>query len=87
MFGTSCNEIVSGGGVFNVAPEPASANFPIFLSYYEESMFSCGHYQSIRPVGPSSVLGDLLAIGGHDVATSLGFSTGDIITILFLISY
>ena len=45
-----------------------SLESPIFVAYYEETRFSAGHYQAMKPVSNGPVLKDLLSKGGRDIA-------------------
>ena len=56
-------------------PKP-SPLVPVFLLFFEESVYMQGHYQSVTPVRNSEVLRTILTFGGCDVAATLNLDAG-----------
>ena len=58
------------GGSFGT--NETGAGSPIFVLYFEDSKFSAGHYQAVRPVVNGPVIRDLYKRTGRDIAKELG---------------
>ena len=55
---------IYGGGILSETP---SDKCPLFLGFYEESIYASGHYQSVIPCSDNQILRDIVNKGGFDV--------------------